>query len=116
MSTVDDFYRYIIDKNRPSPDTIKIDVEGYDYRVLLGAEKYLMIVRPLMFLEVHRDLLNMYNNVAQNIWDFLTEKKYDIYTLKEKRIDNIEEYFSLFDDTSELRLVCSPTESEFIWK
>lgn len=116
MSTVDDFYRYIIDKRRPSPDTIKIDVEGYDYRVLLGAEKYLMIVRPLMFLEVHRDLLNMYNNVAQNIWDFLTEKKYDIYTLKEKRIDNIEEYFSLFDDTSELRLVCSPTESEFIWK
>jgi len=116
MSTVDDFYRYIIQKGRKLPDTIKIDVEGYDYRVLLGADKYLMIARPLMFLEVHRDLLNMYNDVAQNIWDFLTERRYDMYTLQRKKIENIEEYFSLFDNTSELRLVCSPTESEFIWK
>ena len=75
-----------------------------------------MIARPLMFLEVHRDLLNMYNNVAQNIWDFLTEREYDMYTLQKKKIDDIEEYFSLFDNTSELRLVCSPTESESLWK
>jgi len=70
----------------------------------------------LMFLEVHRDLLNMYNNVAQNIWDFLTEREYDMYTLQRKKINDIEEYFSLFDNTSELRLVCSPTESESLWK
>ena len=69
-----------------------------------------------MFLEVHRDLLNMYNNVAQNIWDFLTEREYDMYTLQKKKINDIEEYFSLFDNTSELRLVCSPTESESLWK
>ncbi len=116
MSTVDDFYRYTIDKQRKLPDTIKIDVEGYDYRVLLGADKYLMIARPLMFLEVHRDLLNMYNDVAQNIWDFLSERQFDMYTLQRKKIESLDEYISLFDNTSELRLVCSPTESEMPWK
>ena len=116
MSTVDDFYRYLIDKRRLLPDVIKIDVEGYDYRVLIGAQKYLMIARPLMFLEVHRDLLNMYNNVAQNIWDFLTERKYDLYTLQKNKIEKISDYISLFDNISELRLVCSPTEGKPPWQ
>ena len=39
-----------------------------------------------------------------------------MYTLQRKKINDIEEYFSLFDNTSELRLVCSPTESESLWK
>tara|TARA_R100000234_G_C4978861_1_gene169764 strand:+ start:307 stop:1167 length:861 start_codon:yes stop_codon:yes gene_type:complete len=116
MSTVDDFYRYLINKQRPLPDTIKIDVEGYDYRVLLGGEKYLMIARPLMFLEVHRDLLNMYNDVAQNIWDFLIERNYNLYTLQKNKIENLDEYVSLFNNTSELRLVCSPTEGKSPWQ
>ena len=116
MYTIDDFFRYLIEKKREIPDTIKIDVEGYDYRVLLGASNYLMIARPLMFLEVHRDLLPLYNNVAQNVYDFLFDKSYDIYTIQKERVENLDQYFSLFDNTSELRLVCSPTESESLWK
>lgn len=116
MYTVDDFFRYLIEKKKEIPDTIKIDVEGYDYRVLLGASNYLMIARPLMFLEVHRDLLPLYNNVAQNVYDFLFEKSYDIYTIQKEKVEDLEQYFSLFKDVSELRLVCLPKEWEKSWK
>ena len=75
-----------------------------------------MIARPLMFLEVHRDLLNMYNDVAQNIWDFLIERNYNLYTLQKNKIENLDEYVSLFNNTSELRLVCSPTEGKSPWQ
>ena len=55
-------------------------------------------------------------DLVKDIWDFLKARDYDMYTLHRKRINDIEEYFSLFDNTSELRLVCSPTESESLWK
>ncbi len=42
-----------IEKHLPSPDVIKIDVEGAEAGVLAGAEMILLIHRPLLLIELH---------------------------------------------------------------
>ncbi len=36
-----------------APDVIKIDVEGYEHKVLLGAQRILQTYHPVVFLEAH---------------------------------------------------------------
>lgn len=40
-------------ENNALPDVIKIDVEGAEYKVLLGAENIIQKKRPVFFIEVH---------------------------------------------------------------
>ena len=40
-------------------DTIKIDVEGYEYKVLSGAKDTLKKYKPLMFLEIHASFIKI---------------------------------------------------------
>lgn len=54
------------------PDIIKIDVEGAEYLVLLGAKRTLLEKKPLLFIEIH-SILNMYNVVT-----FLSSFSYKI--------------------------------------
>jgi len=42
------------DMNLPSPDIVKIDVEGFEYFVLNGAEKVLKESKPFVFFESHK--------------------------------------------------------------
>lgn len=43
--------------HRFSPTHLKIDVEGYESEVLLGARRVLTSDRPIIFLELHGDLI-----------------------------------------------------------
>jgi FkbM family methyltransferase len=47
--TLDDF----IEAGAPSPQLIKIDVEGGEYEVLRGAERLFTVQRPFIIVEVH---------------------------------------------------------------
>jgi len=53
-TTVDDLIR----DRKFQPDTIKIDVEGYEVNVLEGGRNLLRVTSPLVFLEVHPHLLS----------------------------------------------------------
>lgn len=46
-----------------APDVLKIDVEGAESLVLLGAKKTLLAKKPLILMEVH-SMLNMFNVVT----------------------------------------------------
>lgn len=60
------------------PDIIKIDVEGAEYLVLLGAKKTLMEKRPALFIEIH-SMINMFNVVS-----LLFSLSYDLTILKKE--------------------------------
>lgn len=46
-----------------TPDIIKIDVEGAEHLVLLGAKELLTSKKPLLYIEIH-SIVNMYNVVS----------------------------------------------------
>lgn len=61
------------DIDAPDPDVLKIDVEGYEYPVLLGAEQRIRRHRPLVYYEAQetRDF--------GKIFTFLLDLDYDLY-------------------------------------
>jgi FkbM family methyltransferase len=64
--TLDDF----IAAGAPSPQLIKIDVEGGEYEVLQGADRLFTVQRPFIIVEVHRQ------KAADRISAWLDEYKY----------------------------------------
>jgi FkbM family methyltransferase len=76
MCSVDDFCAGISD----NPDLLKIDVEGFEHEVLLGAQKLLEAQRPIILLELHlfflenrgidpRDTLAILENASYLLYD-----------------------------------------------
>lgn len=68
-------YNLIIDE---SPDIIKIDVEGAEYLVLLGARQILKTKKPILFIEIH-SMLNMFN-----VTSFLLSLEYNLTILRKE--------------------------------
>lgn len=60
-----------------TPSVIKIDVEGAEYLVLLGAKNVLINKKPLIAMEVYKD-----ENHKKAV-DFLLEIGYNVYDLDE---------------------------------
>ncbi len=60
----------LLSKEEP-PDTIKIDVEGYEFRVLKGARRVLGEFHPLVFLEIHPEVLGRWGTAIAEIYAFL---------------------------------------------
>ena len=61
-----------------SPDIIKIDVEGAEHLLLLGAKNTLLTKKPVLFIEIH-SIINMFNVIS-----LLYSLKYDLKILKKE--------------------------------
>ena len=110
--TVDNFSACLEKNNESFADVIKIDVEGFDCRVLQGAITTLKETRPLVLLEVHQRLLRLYNNTVMNVYELMSsELDYDFYDNKMNKIEDKDSYIRLFKDKSEIRLICNPKEA-----
>lgn len=75
--------------NNIIPDILKIDVEGYEYNVLLGARNIIETYRPLIFIEVHPKFIKEFNNQSiEDIYEFFTSIEYDVVDLDGNKIEN----------------------------
>lgn len=87
-------------------DTLKIDVEGYEARVLEGAEKTIDKYSPLLFLEIHGHLLNLYNSTTFDVYNILNDYKYKIFDIQLREVKSKEQYAWLFNNKAEIRVIC----------
>ena len=111
MQPLDRYWFHSLEEKENTADVVKVDVEGYEYRVLQGGINFFNKVRPLLFLEVHPHLLNMYNNTILNLYDMVTKEiGYNFFNNKLELIDSKDEYIKLFSNKQEIRLVCFPEE------
>jgi FkbM family methyltransferase len=62
------------------PDLLKIDVEGYEYEVLAGAQRLLREHKPAICLEIHLDLLERRGQSAAQVVNELVTHGYRLQT------------------------------------
>jgi len=76
----------LIERNFAPPDIIKIDVEGHEFDVLLGARKLLLAKKPLLCIELHPDLLALRGTSGLAIAEYLEDAGYVIHDTDLKRV------------------------------
>ncbi len=75
-------------------DFIKIDVEGYEYHVLLGAEETIDKHRPAFFIELVDDFLKDQGASSSMLIEFLHLKKYSISNANDGSVVSTETNFA----------------------
>ena len=87
VSTLDDF---IIENKILKVDFIKLDVDGYEYFVLKGGEKFLKKNRPPIFMELAPYLYKENGYNENDIMDLILSFGYKFFNLRNNsKIDNI---------------------------
>jgi FkbM family methyltransferase len=66
----------IQEKALPKPDLVKIDVEGFELAVLVGARNTLLAHHPQLFLEMHGETMSLKQKNAAEIVAYLNELGY----------------------------------------
>ncbi len=88
------------------PELIKVDVEGYEWFVLKGAEKVLEKCKPILFLELHPYMIIDLGYSISELIDWLKSKGYEAF-------DPVEGRFFQFDTnrtlSSSIRLIFKHT-------
>lgn len=75
ITSVDEFGK---DMSLNKIDFLKIDAEGAEYYVLLGAKDTLEKDKPIVNLALHPSALNNFNSSLKGIYDFVVERNYEI--------------------------------------
>jgi FkbM family methyltransferase len=71
------------------PTFLKIDVEGFEHQVLLGARNVLAN-RPKIALELHPDHLSQYGSSLEDIFALLGPLQYRMWLQREDTVDPVE--------------------------
>ncbi|MDD8017230.1 MAG: FkbM family methyltransferase [Bacteroidota bacterium] len=74
-------------------DLIKIDVDGYDYRVLSGSREILQTHSPIIIFELCDYTLKKQGDSAEKLYNFLTTIGYSIFD--ESNNDKYSDYFDI---------------------
>jgi len=60
------------------PDLIKVDVEGFEFEVLRGADHVLRHIRPVLLIEIHPPQLKLSGSSDQAVFAFLEARGYAV--------------------------------------
>lgn len=69
------------DFNFENVDLVKIDVQGWEKKVLQGMEKIMEKSKPVIIIEIEEIQLNKVNITSKDLFDYIREKGYYIFLL-----------------------------------
>jgi FkbM family methyltransferase len=75
-------------------DFIKIDVEGFEYKVLQGAVMSIQKFKPLLFIELIDGYLKKNGNSASQLVNFVSDLGYDVFDADDMSLVNVSSDFS----------------------
>lgn len=101
---------YLTSIGSPRPDFIKIDTDGFDLRVLEGAEKTLMDARPVVQLEMSRFWEDTSSGVGA-LADFVNRVGYVPFILQKRGLMSGVQILHLRPDLGTINLILWPQES-----
>jgi len=81
---VDTLDAYIHKHALPAPHLIKVDVEGFEVAVLLGAEETIQRWRPAWFIEIHTR--GNGETTAPELVDMLTKRDYELFHVESQGV------------------------------
>lgn len=81
--TLDDFVR---EKKISKADLIKIDTEGFEYNILMGARDVITRDKPTLFIELDDENLKLQNASASELVSFLEQHYSRIFNVETEKI------------------------------
>ncbi len=93
-------------ENEFLPDIIKVDIEGYEYECFKGLTKTIDRGRPIIFLELHPEMLPEHGHSPADIAAFFSEKSYQFYNLNRQPLN----YSDIERTMKGCRLLIQPME------
>ena len=76
--TLDDIYHGLSEQLQSRLSFIKIDVDGWEVKVLEGAEDLLSRVRPIIFIEISRYCIEKVGDKFEKAFEILWKHNYDV--------------------------------------
>lgn len=91
MRKLDDIFQK---ENLEKPDFVKIDVEGFEYNVLLGGEKTIRESLPILFIEIIYSLDNGFvNKNYKQTLDFIWNLGYKMFCFNDNKLIEVKDVF-----------------------
>tara|TARA_B100000900_G_scaffold70796_1_gene56114 strand:- start:999 stop:1736 length:738 start_codon:yes stop_codon:yes gene_type:complete len=92
VTTID---KIVNDLELQSVDFIKIDIEGFEYKALLGANETLKKYKPIIYIELQRHSLARNDDSLDDLYKFLRDLGYKSFFVRDEKLveyqENIEE-------------------------
>lgn len=106
---------YLSERGISKVDLIKLDVDGYEYKILQGASRLLKTVQPILVMELGEYTLERFGDNAEEMLDFLKDCGYELYleTDLTKPIATNQELLSHIPTSdSTINIVCRPAQRD----
>ena len=78
----------LVEDFKVSPSHVKVDVEGYELAVIEGSVKLLSKNAPVLFIELHNEIVRQNGGSPDEILRLLKTLRYEIFATNGNRLDD----------------------------
>ena len=93
---------YVSHNNLKKINIIKIDVDGYDFKVLSGSINTIKKFKPIIFIELSEICLNQQGDSVSDIYNFLSKLNYKLYCDKTYKLMELKDIYNNLGNISSI--------------